>query len=181
MIRQPHLANAHISLRPLLPSDRDALYAVAADPLIWEQHPYHNRWQRPVFDRFFDDAIASGGALLAEDPDTGIIIGSSRFDTSRAGENEIEIGWTFLARSHWGTLANPAMKALMLAHALTSFSRVIFIIGAANHRSRRAVEKIGAVLTPRTDTLPAAGQPVSHVTYAIDRAAFNAGPIAHLA
>jgi RimJ/RimL family protein N-acetyltransferase len=181
MILQPELANTHISLRPLLAADREALYAVAADPLIWEQHPYHNRWQRPVFDRFFDDAIASGGGLLASDPATGTIIGSSRFDTSRAGENEIEIGWTFLARSHWGTKANPAMKALMLAHALKSFPCVIFIIGAANHRSRRAVEKIGAVLTPRTDILPAPGQPVSHVTYAIDRAAFASGPIAHLA
>jgi len=73
------------------------------------------------------------------------------------------------------------MKALMLAHAFQSFPRVIFIIGAENRRSRRAVEKIGAVLTPRTDMLAAAGQPVAHVTYAIDRAAFASGPIAHLA
>lgn len=176
MIRQPTLANAHVRLRPMTAGDRDALHAVAADPLIWEQHPYHDRWQRPVFDRFFDDGLASGGALVAEDPATGAIIGSSRYDSSRAGENEIEIGWTFLARSHWGTLTNPAMKALMLAHALPHFARVIFIIGENNHRSRRAVEKIGAVLTPRTDLLPA-----PHVTYAIDREAFARGPIAHLA
>lgn len=181
MILQPHLANAHISLRPLLPSDREPLFAVAADPLIWEQHPYNNRWQRAVFESFFDDAIASGGALTAQDPASGAVIGSSRFDTARAGANEIEIGWTFLARSHWGTLANPAMKALMLAHALQTFPCVIFIIGKNNHRSRRAIEKIGAVLTPRRDVLPAAGQPVSHVTYAIDRAGFAASPIAHLA
>jgi RimJ/RimL family protein N-acetyltransferase len=178
---QPHLANTHISLRPLLAADREALYAVAADPLIWEQHPYHDRWQRPVFDRFFDDAIASGGALVAQDPETGEIIGSSRFDISRAGKDEIEIGWTFLARSHWGTKANPAMKALMLTHAFKFFPCVMFIIGATNHRSRRAIEKIGGVLTPRTDTFHAAGQLVSHVTYAIDCAAFKAGPIAHLA
>jgi RimJ/RimL family protein N-acetyltransferase len=171
-----HLANAHIRLRPLLPTDREALFAVASDPLIWALHPYHDRWQRPVFERFFDDALASGGALVALDPTSGEIIGSSRFDTTRAGPDEIEIGWTFLARSHWGTHANAAMKALMLAHALKSYPRVIFIVGDTNYRSRRAMEKIGGILTIRTDNLPA-----PHVTYAIDRAGFAAGPLAHFA
>jgi RimJ/RimL family protein N-acetyltransferase len=177
----PRLANAHVALRPLLPADREALFLVAADPLIWAQHPAHDRWQAPVFAEFFDAAIASGGALLALDPTTGAAIGSSRLDKARAGTNEIEIGWTFLACSHWGSLVNPSMKALMLALALQSFERVVFLIGETNIRSRRAIEKIGAVLTPRTDPAFLGGKHIIHVVYAIDRAAFASGPIAHLA
>jgi RimJ/RimL family protein N-acetyltransferase len=38
------------------------------------------------------------------------------------------------------------MKQLMLRHAFKFVSRVTFLIGENNQRSRRAVEKIGAVL-----------------------------------
>jgi RimJ/RimL family protein N-acetyltransferase len=37
------------------------------------------------------------------------------------------------------------MKRLMLEHAFKTVCRVIFVIGPENHRSRRAVAKIGAV------------------------------------
>jgi RimJ/RimL family protein N-acetyltransferase len=179
-VRQPRLANRHVILRPLEPDDFAALYAAAADPLIWEVHPAHDRWQEPVFARFFADALANGGALVAIDPETGAVIGSSRFDAERAEPGEIEIGWTFLVRSHWGGTTNAAMKALMVGHALTHFDRVMFMIGETNVRSRRALEKIGGTLTDRTHTTNLAGVPVRHVIYTIDHAGFAAGPLATL-
>jgi len=178
--RQPALAHAQVKLRPLAAIDWDALYAVAADPLIWSLNPAHDRWQEPVFRGFFAEALASGGALVASDPQTGAIIGSSRFDTARAEPGEIEIGWTFLARSHWGGATNMAMKALMIGHALSRFDRVIFLIGETNLRSRRALEKIGGTLTDRTITADLPVGPVRHVVYAIDRAGFAQGPLAAL-
>jgi hypothetical protein len=57
----------------------------------------------------------------------------------------IEIGWTFLARRYWGGRYNGEMKRLMLEHAFQTVDEVVFIIGPENHRSRRAVEKIGAI------------------------------------
>jgi RimJ/RimL family protein N-acetyltransferase len=57
----------------------------------------------------------------------------------------VEIGWTFLARSHWGGRYNGEMKTLMLRHAFRFVGTVIFVIGTRNLRSQRAVEKIGAV------------------------------------
>jgi RimJ/RimL family protein N-acetyltransferase len=142
---------------------------VASDPLIWEVHPAHDRWQEPVFRRFFDDGLASGGMLVAIDRATGAIIGSSRYDFGRAEQGEVEIGWTFLARSHWGGSYNAEMKALMLGHAFRSIDRVIFLVGDTNIRSRRAVEKIGGYLTPREHHAEMAGKQVVHVVYAIDR------------
>jgi RimJ/RimL family protein N-acetyltransferase len=174
---QPCLADGRVRLRPLAAGDREALFAVAADPAIWAGHPMHNRWQAPVFQAFFAEAMASGGALLVLDAGTGAAIGSSRFDRARAGRHEVEIGWTFLARSHWGGATNAAIKRLMVGHALQWFERVIFLVGETNGRSLRAIEKIGAVLTDRTDEVEAAGRMVRHRVYAIDRAGFAAGPL----
>ena len=40
---QPRLQNDLIKLEPLEAGDFERLYAVAADPLIWEQHPSSDR------------------------------------------------------------------------------------------------------------------------------------------
>ncbi|WP_367185862.1 GNAT family N-acetyltransferase [Sphingomonas bacterium] len=169
MDRQPRLTGELIALRPATPDDFDALYAVASDPLIWEVHPAHDRWREPVFRRFFDDGLTSGGMLIAIDRASGAVIGSSRYDFGRAEAGEVEIGWTFLARSHWGGRYNAEMKALMLGHAFAAVDRVIFLVGDTNIRSRKAVEKIGGYLTSREHHAEMAGKPVVHVVYAIDR------------
>jgi RimJ/RimL family protein N-acetyltransferase len=175
---QPTLAGERLLLRPLLPEDWEALYAVAADPGIWAGHPAHDRWQEPVFRRFFADTLESRGALLVVERATGAAIGHSRFDGRRAGPGEIEIGWTFLARSLWGGDSNREMKRLMVGHALGHVARAIFLVGESNLRSRRAMEKVGARLTPRVEHFEMAGRPEPHLTYAIDGAGFAAGPLA---
>ena len=82
---------------------------------------------------------------MAIDAATDRAIGSSRFHGYNSQQSEIEIGWTFLARSHWGGLYNREMKHLMLRHAFRFVDTVVFLIGPDNIRSQRAVEKIGAV------------------------------------
>jgi N-acetyltransferase len=142
---QPTLRDALVELRPLRGSDYDALYAVAADTMIWVQHPDKTRSQPAGFQAFFQQALASGGALLAKDAESGRVIGTSRFNGYHESQDEVEIGWTFLARSHWGGRYNGAMKRLMLDHAFRFVSRVVFVIDPSNHRSQRAVEKLGGV------------------------------------
>jgi RimJ/RimL family protein N-acetyltransferase len=177
--RQPTLEGERLKLRPLRAGDWEALYAVAADPEIWALHPMHDRWREPVFREFFDDAIAKGGALAVIDKESGAIIGSSRFQNyDPADGGSVEIGWTFLARSHWGGATNRELKGLMLRHALASVERAVFRIGENNWRSRRAMEKIGGRLTDRTERLEQPMGPVVHVIYEIDRESFAAGPLA---
>jgi len=142
---QPTLRGELVELRPLRAEDFSALYAVASDPLIWEQHPEPTRCQKAVFRKFFGAALASRGALITIDARDGQIIGSSRFHGYDEAKSEIEIGWTFLARSHWGGIYNREMKQLMLRHAFRFVDRVVFLIGPQNVRSQRAVEKIGGV------------------------------------
>lgn len=178
MDRQPVLDGERLRLRPLRVDDWQALYAVASDPLIWEVHPSHDRWQEPVFRQFFDDALAKGGALVVIDKTSGAMIGSSRYQAyDPADGGSVEIGWTFLARSHWGGTCNAEMKRLMLAHALSAVERVDFRIGEANLRSRRALEKIGGRLTGRTDLAETTSGMVRHVVYEITRAGFADGPL----
>lgn len=145
MLRQPVLKGQLIELRPLRSEDFDELFAVASDPLIWEQHPHNTRNQEDVFRKFFSDALASGGALIVIDSKTGRVIGSSRYAGYDNDRSQVEIGWTFLARSHWGGVYNSEMKRLMLDHAFQFVHNVIFVIGTQNLRSQRAVEKLGAV------------------------------------
>lgn len=143
--RQPTLIGALVELRPLRPEDLDPLWRIAADREMWAQHPDQTRHTEDGFRRFFAGALDSGGALTAIDAATGQVIGTSRYHGFDPAASEVEIGWTFLARSHWGGRYNGEMKALMLRHAFRFVENVVFIIGPLNLRSQRAVAKIGAV------------------------------------
>ena len=146
---QPVLTGVLLHLRPLRPEDFQDLYEVAADPLIWAQHPTSTRHEPASFRAFFQEAMDSPGALIALDAKDQRVIGSSRFHGYDESRSEVEIGWTFLARSHWGGLYNGEMKRLMLRHAFRFVDRVVFLIGPQNYRSQRAVEKIGGVCAGR--------------------------------
>jgi RimJ/RimL family protein N-acetyltransferase len=142
---QPHLKGELIELRPISPNHWDDLFAVASDPLIWEQHPENDRYQEEVFNTFFEGALKSGGAFVVIETKTQRIIGSTRFHGYDPEKSEIEIGWTFLARKYWGGRYNAEMKQLMLAHAFKFVENVVFFVGESNIRSRKATEKIGGI------------------------------------
>jgi RimJ/RimL family protein N-acetyltransferase len=142
---QPQLKGELIELRPLTPEDWDGLFAVASDPLIWEQHPESDRYKEEVFKIFFKEALESGGAFVVIDQKSQQIIGSTRFYGYDPEKSEIEIGWTFLARKYWGGRYNREMKKLLLAHAFKFVETVIFFVGQKNFRSQKAMEKIGAI------------------------------------
>lgn len=148
---QPTLNGRSVNVRPLHADDYPQLYAVASDPLIWEQHPLKNRHEEAVFREFFAESLASGGALLVTDAETQRVIGSSRYFGYNESEREVEIGWTFLARSHWGGRYNGELKELMLRHAFRFVDSVVFFVGPENIRSQRALERMGAVREPECD------------------------------
>ena len=162
--RQPTLTGELLELLPLRAQDFDALFDVASDPLIWEQHPERNRYEEPTFRAFFAEALHSGGALVARERATGKIIGSSRYHGYDEEGSVVEIGWSFLARAYWGGRYNGEMKRLMLEHAFRSVNRVIFVIGPANLRSQRAVEKIGGVRAGTTTDAQGRNRVVYEIT-----------------
>lgn len=141
--RQAGLEDELIRIVPLKATDFEQLYQVALDPLVWEQHPNKDRYRREVFENFFRGALDSKGAFLVLSKATGAVIGSSRYyDTTEA--DSIAIGYTFFGRAYWGKQYNPALKKLMIDHALLHFDAVIFHVGSNNIRSQTAVTRLGA-------------------------------------
>ncbi len=170
---QPVLKGELLRLRPLRLDDFSSLFAVAADPLIWEQHPAGDRYKEEVFKTFFREAMDSRGALIAADSKDGQVIGSTRFHGYNDEASEIEIGWTFLARSHWGGIYNREMKKLMLRHAFQFVNAVVFLVGPQNLRSQKALEKIGGVrVGSRRD-----GSGRDSIVYRITASTFAQGPL----
>ena len=182
--RQPALTGEKVLLRPLTKDDWDALFAIASDKLVWELHPAHDRWKEPVFREFFENALRYKGAMAMVDRATGEIFGSSRWqgvvEECATEPSSVEIGWTFLARSHWGGAWNREVKRLMIGHALQHVEMVEFHVGKDNLRSRRAMEKIGGSLSDRTLVVEMVGVQVHHVIYEITRDSFASGPLASL-
>lgn len=166
---QPTLQGDLLELRPLQREDFEALFAAASDPLIWEQHPESDRYEREVFQRYFDSALESKGALAIIERKSGRMIGSSRYCNLNPAENEVEIGWTFMERAFWGGLYNRELKRLMLGHAFHFVDRVVFVVGENNLRSRKAMEKIGGRLLRRVELPDRNGILRANVVFALDR------------
>jgi len=142
------LQTEHFSLEPLTPKDFDALYAIAGDPLLWEQHPEADRWKRSQFQRFFDGGLANDlGCFAIREKRSGRPAGSSRFYGYDEADRCIRIGYTFIARERWGTSANREVKEAMLIRSFNAVDRVFFDIGPQNYRSIAAVKKLGAVFS----------------------------------
>jgi RimJ/RimL family protein N-acetyltransferase len=166
---RPHLKGDLIELRPLMRKDWNDLFAVAADPLIWEQHPESDRYKENVFRIFFKDALESGGAFVVIDAKNKRVIGSTRFHGYDPEKSEVEIGWTFLAKEYWGGRYNREMKQLMLGHAFQFVENVVFYVGENNIRSQRATEKIGATKNGTVKKVYGNRPPSLNVRYVIKK------------
>jgi RimJ/RimL family protein N-acetyltransferase len=166
---QPHLKSELIELRPLTPEDWDDLFAVASDPLIWEQHPESDRYKEGVFKVFFREALESGGAFVVIDKQSQRVIGSTRFYGYDSEKSEIEIGWTFLARKYWGGHYNEEMKRLLLNHAFRFVETVVFFVGEKNFRSQMAMEKVGAIRIGLVERQYGNHPPALNVKYVIKK------------
>ena len=142
-IQPTHLQNQFVKLVPLQETDFEELYSVANDELLWEQHPNKLRYQKPVFQNFFEGAMQSQGAFFIRDTSTNEPIGSSRFYDYNSETNSILIGYTFIGRKFWGKGYNRAIKKLMMDYAFQFVDTIYFHIGANNIRSQKALEKIG--------------------------------------
>ena len=140
----PTFNNEFITTKRLETSDFEILYDVASDPLIWEQHPNPDSYKRDVFEMYFKGAMESDSAFIVYDSKTHQVIGSTRYYDYDETKSHIAIGYTFFARTHWGSTYNHALKYAMITHAFKFVNAVIFHIGAENIRSQKSITKLGA-------------------------------------
>ncbi|HLT64158.1 MAG TPA: GNAT family N-acetyltransferase [Pseudohongiella sp.] len=168
-ISLPVMQGPTLLLRPLQESDLEDLYQAASDPLIWEQHPDPLRYQRERFEKsYFAGALACSSALLVTDRESGEVLGCSRYYDWEPDKREVAVGYTFIVRSRWGGSTNSELKRLMFDYAFQYVDKIWLHIGKNNWRSRKAAEKIGAVLAHET-LREANGQWLEYAYYCVTR------------
>jgi N-acetyltransferase len=140
-----------VVLEPLRRDHLGALFEAARPPEIWEFWPFNPATDRRRFEEWLDDAlgaVASGSEarFATLDAHTERAIGSTSFCTLRPEHRGLEIGWTWLTPSAWGTGANAEAKLLQLRHAFSELGcqRVEFETDELNVRSRRALGALPA-------------------------------------
>jgi RimJ/RimL family protein N-acetyltransferase len=166
-----------VELRPLENTMLDALFEVAQDREIW---------RLTSFD-YSDPAIFYPNFTAAlSDRDQGRsypfliclagserIVGTTRLLDIHPQDRKLEIGVTWIASAYWGSGVNTECKLLLLEHAfeVLGANRVQFRAKADNARSRRALEKIGAVFegVMRQDKIEPDGKPRNTAFYSIVR------------
>lgn len=173
---QPVLETEAIQVLPLQSEDFADLYAVAADPQVWAQHPNKDRWQQPMFATFFAGAMQSQGAFKIVDKATGAILGSTRLYDYQAQENSILIGYTFYGTRCWGKGINLAVKTILLDYVFQFVTTVRFHIGASNVRSQIAIQRLGATKVAEQDVAYYGEPPTRNCIFEITKSAWSALP-----
>jgi RimJ/RimL family protein N-acetyltransferase len=139
-----------VRLEPLSGDHAEGLWEASADQRVWE---ITNEVidSRERFDAWLGQALDEQKRHLAApfatlDAATGRALGSTRYGTLRPEHRSLEIGWTWLASTAWGTGANVEAKLMMLTRAFEDLGciRVEFKTNARNVRSRGALEALGA-------------------------------------
>ncbi|HEV7180752.1 MAG TPA: GNAT family protein [Candidatus Baltobacteraceae bacterium] len=142
------LETARVRLEPLDASHLEALIASCNDPALWEFTFQPNPFTNDVDARRWLEAAHTPSSVpfAIIDRATGLPIGSTRYHEIVPEHRKLEIGWTFVARSHWRTHVNTECKYLLLRHAFDEWSAVrVQLKGEArNARSREAMARIGA-------------------------------------
>lgn len=145
------LAGRIVRLEPLAPTHADELWDASRDPRVWRWLPIVQPQTRGEWQAWMEEALArtESGLELAFATvlqATGRAVGSTRYLALRPEHRSLEIGWTWLAPSAWGTGANTEAKLLQLEHAFEVFGcrRVEFKTDALNERARRALAGLPA-------------------------------------
>ena len=145
----PTLEGRIVRLEPLRHEHEEALWVASRDPRTWRWLSVVQPQTRQEWSAFVGQALAAAEAG-AEIPLVTLcheeVVGSTRFLALRPEHGSVEIGWTWLHPSAWGTGANVEAKYLQLQHAFETWGcrRVELKTDALNVRSRGALEALGA-------------------------------------
>jgi len=147
----PTLEGRIVRLEPLRPDHEEGLWRASRDPRTWRWLSVAQPRTRAEWHEHVAHALAAARAgtelpLATVCCKRREVVGSTRFLALRPEHRSVEIGWTWLHPSAWGTGANVEAKLLQLRHAFETWGcrRVELKTDALNERSRRALEALGA-------------------------------------
>lgn len=140
-----------VRLVPLTLDHVPALASVGLDPVLWRWIPTPittvGEMRAYVASALDDQARGLALPFAITDATSNELIGCTRFGNIDVKHRRLEIGWTWLARSHQRSAANTSAKRLLLGHAFDDLGamRVELKTDALNDKSRAAIGRIGAV------------------------------------
>ncbi len=145
------LVGPRIQLRPMLASDGFELVQAASDGDLWNL-PYTTVPSRESVESYIRLALegrADGTAipfLIQILEPKRIVIGATRFWNINWKHRNLEIGWTWLAKSWQRTFVNTEAKFLMLCFAFERLNciRVQFTADEMNKVACKALVRLGA-------------------------------------
>ena len=145
----PTLEGRLVRLEPLGRQHAAGLWDASRNPRTWRWLPIPQPSTRRELDAWVEDALrtaSTGAEIPFATIRTERVVGSTRFLALRPEHASVEIGWTWLDPSAWGTGVNVEAKLLMLRHAFEAWGcrRVELKTDARNERSRGAMEAMGA-------------------------------------
>jgi N-acetyltransferase len=145
----PTLVGQIVRLEPLRREHEEGLWLASRDPRTWRWLSIVQPRTREEWSAFVAHALAAAAdgreipLVTLRDEE---VVGSTRFLALRPEHGSVEIGWTWLHPSAWGTGANIEAKLLQMRHAFEVWGcrRVELKTDALNERSRVALEALGA-------------------------------------
>ncbi len=146
----PVLEGARVRLEPLSPEHEGGLWEASRDPRTWRWLPIVQPQTEPHWHEWMESALAAAAAgtdipFATVEQATGTVLGSTRFLALRPEHGSVEIGWTWLHPTVWGSGANVEAKLLQFEHAFDTWGcrRVELKTDALNERARGALEALG--------------------------------------
>ncbi|MFT5162816.1 MAG: RimJ/RimL family protein N-acetyltransferase, partial [Alteromonadaceae bacterium] len=95
-----------------------------------------------------EEGFANGSdmAFAIIDKASEKVVGSTRYMKVALEHKRVEVGYTFIAESFQRSYVNTEAKLLLLTHAFETLklNRVEFLTDNLNHKSRAALERLGA-------------------------------------
>ena len=151
--RPGRLTGPRVILEPLAAGHREPLRAAAAeDQSIWTYFPINFNGAGEDFDPWFDHAMSryerdEHFPFAVRRRADGRVVGTTRFYDMVPDHLRLAIGSTWYAPEARGTLVNPEVRLLTLAHAfeVMAVNRVELITDPYNLSSRAAMKLLGAV------------------------------------
>ena len=146
----PRLVGQLVVVEPLGDAHEPGLFEAAQPPEIWKWWPFNPAVDRDTFHQWMHDALqevaAGRQARFVVLDSTGRPIGSTGYCELRPEHRAVEIGWTWLTPTAWGTGANTETKLLLLRYAFEQLGcqRVEFYTDELNERSRAALAALPA-------------------------------------
>ncbi|MEH6408180.1 MAG: GNAT family protein [Leeuwenhoekiella sp.] len=148
----PTLENQRVMLSPLKLEQAETLLSIASQHNLVQYSP-SNIAALPDLKNYIKIALkqnieASCIPFIIYDKSVGKYAGSTRFMNIDSYNKVLHIGSTWIGQEFHGTGLNAEMKKLMLNYAFDDlkFEKVEFRVDERNVKSRKAIEKLGAVL-----------------------------------